>query len=223
MSKYNIKFAKRGYMIYTSHLDMQRLFKRAFKRADISLSYSQGFNPHPLMSFAQPLSLGYYSESEYLEFKTKDDHSERFIVKKLNEVMPEGLEILDCTRMKDQEKTLASRCVSAKYKIVFDYDGDTKAANSSNDKLKEYLEQDEIVAMKRSKKKKEPVPVDIKGKIRSISSEVAYDKIIMTTELDAGSDSNLSPELLLDTFIAFSGYAIPRENIDIMRFELICK
>lgn len=223
MSKYNIRFAKRGYMIYTSHLDMQRLFKRAFKRAGIDLSYSQGYNPHPLMSFAQPLSLGYYSESEFLEFKTKEDHSERFIEKKLNEVMPKGLVVLSCARMGDQEKTLASRCVAAGYKIILDHNGNAEAAKAMNDKVPEYLDQQEIVAYKKTKKKKEPVPTDIKPKIRKLESEVVCDKVIMTTELDAGSDSNLSPELLISTFIAFSGYDLPRENVDIMRFELICK
>ena len=47
MNRFAIKFNKRGYIKYTSHLDMLRLFKRAMKRCDIRLKYSQGFNPHP--------------------------------------------------------------------------------------------------------------------------------------------------------------------------------
>ena len=121
MSRYKLTFAKRGYMIFTSHLDMQRLFKRAFKRAGIALAYSQGYNPHPLMSFAQPLSLGYYSESEILEFKTTENHSGKYIAEKLPEVMPEGLVILGCERMSDNEKTIASRCYAADYRILIDF------------------------------------------------------------------------------------------------------
>ena len=59
MSKYIVEFSKTGAMCYISHLDMMRLFNRLFKRADIRLAYSKGFNPHPKMGFAQPLSLGY--------------------------------------------------------------------------------------------------------------------------------------------------------------------
>ena len=70
MSRYVVKFYKEGVLRYISHLDLLRLFKRSFKRVDIKLQYSQGFNPHPKMSFAQPLSLGYDSRGEYLEIET---------------------------------------------------------------------------------------------------------------------------------------------------------
>ncbi len=224
MGRYNVTFAKRGYMIFTSHLDMQRLFKRAFKRADIALKYSQGYNPHPLMSFAQPLSLGYYSECEILEFKTKEDFETGEITRRLNSCMPEGLVILGCAEMTDEEKTLASRCYGSVYKIEIPAcqlgpEGEKRA----EEWVKEYLAQDEIIAYKRSKKKKEPAPVNIKEKIQSIGCRVQDDKIIMTTKLDAGSDSNLSPELILQSFFAFLGLELSRETVDITRLELLCK
>ena len=70
--KYVIRFQKTGVICYTSHLDIMKVFKRSFKRAGIRLAYSQGFNPHPKMGFAQPLSLGYESLDEYIEFETVD-------------------------------------------------------------------------------------------------------------------------------------------------------
>ena len=48
-NKYVIRFSKTGYVKYTSHLDLLRMFKRAFKKAELGLAYSQGFNPHPKM------------------------------------------------------------------------------------------------------------------------------------------------------------------------------
>ena len=66
-NKYVLKFTKDGYAKYTSHLDLLRFFKRAFRKSGIALSYSQGFNPHPKLGFAQPLSLGYASSCELLE------------------------------------------------------------------------------------------------------------------------------------------------------------
>lgn len=221
MSRYKLTFAKRGYMIFTSHLDMQRLFKRAFKRAGIALAYSQGYNPHPLMSFAQPLSLGYYSESEILEFKTTENHSGKYIAEKLPEVMPEGLVILGCERMSDTEKTIASRCYAADYRILIDFRGDKAAAKRAAGSIGGYLDQDEIVVLKKTKKKKEPVPVDIKNKIRSIDLDLADDIIIMKTKLDAGSDSNLSPELVLKSFFAYNNIELHRENIDISRLQIL--
>lgn len=64
MPKYVIGFKKKGYVCYISHLDVMRLFQRAFKQEDIRLKYSKGYNPHPRMGFAQPLTLGYSSETE---------------------------------------------------------------------------------------------------------------------------------------------------------------
>lgn len=232
MSRYNLTFAKRGYMIYTSHLDMQRLFKRVFKRADIALSYSQGFNPHPLMSFAQPLSLGYYSECEILEFKTKADHSPAHIMEKLNQKMPEGLVILDCSRMTDTEKTLASRCFSAGYRIVIplgEITGDSPGNDTESvtreltDRAGEYLNQETILAIKRTKKHKEGIETDIKSKIRKFDFDIVDDNFVIETILDAGSDSNLSPELVFQTFSTFTEIDAARENVEISRIQLNCK
>ena len=55
MFKYVLTFSKTGIICYTSHLDIMRMFNRVIKRAGIRLSYSQGFNPHPKMGFAQPI------------------------------------------------------------------------------------------------------------------------------------------------------------------------
>lgn len=221
MSKYKITFAKRGYMIFTSHLDMQRLFKRAFKRAGISLAYSQGYNPHPLTSFAQPLSLGYYSEGEILEFRTKEDHSPSHIMSRLSKAMPEGLVILDISRMGDKEKTIASRCTAAIYNMKIDMTDLKVTAQELSELIPAFLGQQHIIVLKKSKKKKEPVATDIKEKIKEIDVNIVDDNFIMTMLLDAGSNSNLSPELFFQAFNEFSGACIPRESVDITRIQLI--
>jgi radical SAM-linked protein len=102
MNKYVVRFYKGGNIRYISHLDLMRLFKRAFKRAGIKLQYSLGFNPHPKISFAQPLSLGYTSSSEYMEFETQLAYSTDLIIEKLNSLMPEGLGILSCEKLPDK-------------------------------------------------------------------------------------------------------------------------
>ena len=68
MNRYVITFSKMGTICYISHLDLMRMFRRTFKKAGIRLAYSQGFNPHPKMGFAQPLSLGYWGLREMMEF-----------------------------------------------------------------------------------------------------------------------------------------------------------
>lgn len=61
-------FEKTGSAVWMSHLDLMRLFQRAFKRADLSLKHTQGFNPRPSVSIALPLSVGVDSVCELLDF-----------------------------------------------------------------------------------------------------------------------------------------------------------
>ena len=98
MNRYIIKFSKEGVICYISHLDTLRLFKRAFKREGICLSYSKGFNPHPKMGFAQPLPLGYSSVSEYLEFETDIPYQPQELAKALRRQIPEGIRIFSCEK-----------------------------------------------------------------------------------------------------------------------------
>lgn len=67
--KYLVKFAKFGRMAYISHLDLQRLLLRALRMSGLKPAYSKGFSPHPKLSIALPLSLGFTSTCEYFEFE----------------------------------------------------------------------------------------------------------------------------------------------------------
>ena len=82
-------------MRFVSHLDIQRLLQRAFRRADIPLSYSQGFNPHPQLSFATALSTGYTSDAEWVDVKLDKNMEAGDFLDKVNHVMPEGFALAE--------------------------------------------------------------------------------------------------------------------------------
>ncbi len=67
-----VKFGKEGALRFIGHLDVLRTFQKIFRRAGIPMAYSQGFSPHPLMSFALPLGLGLSSEGEYLDAEIEE-------------------------------------------------------------------------------------------------------------------------------------------------------
>ena len=88
-------FEKTEDAVYISHLDLMRLFQRAFKRSGLSLTHTQGFNPRPSVSIALPLSLGMESACELLDFvlegeKIPNDQ----ILSRLNEGLVEGVRVL---------------------------------------------------------------------------------------------------------------------------------
>ncbi len=119
MPKYVIEFSKQGLIKYTSHLDMIRLFKRTFKKANIKLAYSQGFNPHPKMAFPLPLSLGYESSCELLEFETIEPYGNKDIIKEsLNTLLPEGIEINWIKENKGKDN-ISGSVIGAEYILAF--------------------------------------------------------------------------------------------------------
>lgn len=99
-------FEKKGNAIWISHLDLMRLFQRAFKRAGLPLTHTQGFNPRPSVSIALPLSVGVESQCELLDFELYgDSFSYDEICTRLNSALVEGVHVLsvygDCAKIKD--------------------------------------------------------------------------------------------------------------------------
>ena len=90
-----VSFYKHEQVMFVSHLDMQRLFQRAFRRADLPLAYSNGFNPHPLLSFATALSVGYTSDCEYFDVMLSEYVSPAEFKRRVNAVLPQGVHIVD--------------------------------------------------------------------------------------------------------------------------------
>lgn len=131
---------------YISHLDMQRLFQRALRRAKLPCAYSQGFNPHMLVSFACALPVGVCSKAEYAEVVL-----ERFIpptecMARLNEVLPDGVKILNACEPKDTDPTVGSVIALAEYSFML------KDSGSVQDKLDSMLKKEEILIEKKTKK-----------------------------------------------------------------------
>ncbi len=277
MSKYIIEFSKTGTICYTSHLDLMRIFKRAFKRTGIALAYSQGFNPHPKMGFAQPLSLGYWGIEEYIEFETaegQDADGHEALMQRLAAGLPEGIDLKRCLPADHLTKTLAAHTVAAEYMIAVPVRrgdaapaGDETAAagerapvpgqaavvldsavNLSDPRSMWHslMDLDEISVWKRQKKKKEPKLVDIKSMIREITFSPVTEAdagagkagadgpagadgtagagravLYINAVLDCGSDSNLSPELVIGSVLKRFGITTDRSEISVMRKKIL--
>ncbi|MBQ3380082.1 MAG: DUF2344 domain-containing protein [Clostridia bacterium] len=96
MGPVRLTFKKTDEAVFISHLDISRLFVRALNRAGIKVKYTQGFNPHAYIVFGVPLSLGYESVCERVDFEVLSGESADEIIRRLNLAMPGGIEITDC-------------------------------------------------------------------------------------------------------------------------------
>lgn len=230
MSRYIIQFYKKDAIQYISHLDLFRLFKRTFKRTGLQLVYSHGFNPHPKMSFAQPLSLGYIGEREYLDFETVDLHDCREIMEKLNAALPCGVSVTGCRQLPESKRTLAAIVEYASYTVQFPR-GNLHVPQMQT-WMSEFLSQKEILVEKKQKKTGRMVTTDIRPMVLDMKCEEEHSKsadltapvsdnyIMLTLLICAGSNRNLNPEILLSAFCRQYDIPFLSEEIAITRNEL---
>jgi len=219
---YAIKFSKTGNLKYISHLDLMRLFQRAFKRAGMQLEHSKGFNPHPKMSFAQPLSLGFESVGEYLEFELTEDLSSETIRSGLSSMLPTGISILHCGKMKSPKKSMAAQVWMAAYDICADLDA-IPEKNLLEKELIAFQEQEEISVEKRKKKTKKLESIDIKPFIAGFELKrepFAEDCIMLTCLVRTGSEANLNPDVLMEAFLTYAQIEKKPGQFRICRKEL---
>ena len=101
-------FEKTGTAIYISHLDLMRLFQRAFKRAGLHLTHTQGYNPRPSVSIVLPLSVGVESRCELLDFALDgDEASNEEIMARLNQALVPGVRVLQVYENGSKNKNLS--------------------------------------------------------------------------------------------------------------------
>ena len=195
MREVRLRFSKTGRLKYISHLDINRAMSRALKRAQIPLWYTEGFNPHPYMSFSLPLSLGVESLCESVDLRIIGDVTNDEIKNRLNNVLPQDIKIVDVyDDFRDNSEIVYSDYV---YKFEF------KDNEAAFEKIKNVLSSDEIIALKKGKQGRKRVmkETNIKSFIDKYSISIRNDVIVLNIRLLAGPKKNLNPSLLFDTII----------------------
>ena len=187
-------FTKTGRAKYISHLDLMRTFQRAFARAHIAIKHTEGFNPHPFVSIALPLSTGYSSQCEILEFGLLEGTDPEEVPARLNAALPEGIIIHKCYPGERKIKDLAS----VNYIMNFEYPaGRPLQAETA---IRELLGRESLVVEKKSNKSKKGfTEVDIISLIRSWNLECQSDTMTLDLVV-AAQNPGMNPELLRTAF-----------------------
>lgn len=194
-----LKFAKGSSVKYISHLDLQRTFQRAFRRAELPIRYSQGFNPHAKISFASALPLGVTSSDEYLDVELEDGISPVDVCNKLNQALPQGLEVLDAKNLDKGFPSLMSIINRAEYNLT--YAGEGKELADGLQALNRFFAQGEIIVTKRGKKGQREI--NIAPLIHRYSSWRKEGGIVLNIMSSAGSKENLNPLLIVEALNNF--------------------
>lgn len=188
MFEVRLWLSKQGRIKYVSHLDMFRLMQRAVRRAEIPLWYTEGFNPHPYISFLLALSLGTEGLREPVDIRIVDDMTTEEIKNRLNAVMPEGLRVEDVTVPANKPAAISF----GKYRVYYD------SADVNESELFSALTSGELSCEKSGKKgnKKIIKTVNVSEHIKSFELHSENGQIVLDVILPAGSVFNLNPQQL---------------------------
>lgn len=203
--KARIRFEKKGDLCYVGHLDIMRCFQKAIRRAGFDIAYSQGFNPHQILSFASPLSLGMESEGEYFdgEFNSVLPASE--MIKRFNEQLPKELKVTSFRILPENVKTNAMATLKAcRYRVDFSY-GSSFPGDLAN-LWDSFSSQSNITIEKKTRTSLSYV--DIKPLL--LSGICNGDSL--TLLLRAGSDVSIKPASVLDAFFEYCGLPFSGED-----------
>lgn len=211
--KVRIKFSKQGVMKFIGHLDVMRYFQKAIRRAGIPIAFTEGFSPHMVMSFASPLGLGLTSDGEYLDIEVLHSIPSDEAVRRLNQVMVEGMKVISYRQIPDGKANNAMALVdAADYTIAFREGYEPEAG--WEEKLQKFYGQSSITVLKTTKKGEKQV--EIRPLIHRL--EVCDGKIFM--QLSAGSTDNLKSELVMEAFFSYLGKEFSDFALQINREEL---
>jgi len=216
--KYRFKLYKGDEIKYIGHLDLLVAFQRVLKRADIPIAYSQGFNPHQLVAFASPLSLGLTSTAEYGDFQLKEDLDAAYVMEKMNEHMPDGLKITSLVKLADGVKNTMSSLERAEYELYFDK---TITPDDVKNNIEGFMAQSEILTMKKTKKGINEA--DIRPDIFRVKDISADGAAAVRIQVSSGSIRNLKGETFAEAFCRYIGKEYNKYAIKCVRTEMLMK
>ena len=200
--KVRVKFEKTGINKYIGHLDLMRYFQKAMRRAGIDMKYTEGFSPHPILSFAAPLGMGLTTRGDYFDTELESDATVSTFAARLNATMAEGIQVLSISEMEGGKKQNAmASLAAADYEVTV---GPAVLALLGGEvalaaRWQTFMEQEEIPVSKETKSGQ----VDVDLKPLTYKSFVCGNKACFC--VSASSAANVRPDTLFSAFLRSTG------------------
>lgn len=190
MSKYILEYTRDERVKYISHLDFIRMFHRAVRRSGVDFLFSEGFNPHPVMTVAMPLSVGVTAGGEYMKVGFEDNFTPDEIKSRINNALPPGFEIKSVYKLKAKEIDL-TKIETADYTVLAELDEGSEPCDVDN-----VMNKQELVVMKKTKSGEKPS--DIRPHIHYLElSDLSENKVTYKMRLSCSNNYNLKPESVI--------------------------
>ena len=183
-----LRFERKGILRFLSHLEQIELMRNMLRRSGLPVTYTSGFSPQPKASFGPAISVGYESESEYVDLSLSKRVESKEIEARINTSLPDGFRLLEVKKLPLFFPALDSLVNVAVYRIKCD---------TTDEKIREFLSRPEIIIEK--KKEHEIKKIDAKPLIRQLKQSGGY----ITLELRFGPKYNLKCEKIIQALCSF--------------------
>jgi len=197
-----VVFEKAPRLRHIGHLDLMRAMQRALRRSGLPLCYSQGFNPHILLSFAAPLSVGMPGRREIMEVPLAEEMTAEAFLQKLSSALPPDLPCLEAHPVDDRHPAPMALLSAAVYEAEME-----TAPEGLSAAMEKYLAQKEIPAVRKTKSGLKSCD------LRPMIYDLSLTGGVLRMTLALCEKATCKPDLLLDSLFAFSGLPRPRALI----------
>ena len=189
MDKLRLRFEKTGRAVYISHLDLMATMQRAFSRAGLELKYSEGFNPHPLISILLPLSVGTASLCELMDFRLRGEADEellQILPARLTAVLPEGIRVTEAYPA--ERKSVQLKWLDIRGTLEYD------RGAPAPEKVQAFFARDELVIERKTKRG--VGQTDIRPAVDRIAIAAEGAELILNARISA-QEPTLNPDHLM--------------------------
>lgn len=213
-----LQYSKEEEARFLSHLDLMTAMERAFRRAQLPLAFSEGFNPHPRISYASALAVGVTSEGEYLDLELEEDLAADEVWKRLQNFLPQGLKVLAVVPVTKRKESLMAIINMARYYV----ENPLLQAIRQQDvekMINDALSLAEWVVVRQGKKGVREV--DIRPGVYRLQGRIEK-KLILEMDVQTGSSGNVKPEEVLEILQRVSSFPWGK-NIRVHRLGLFIR
>ncbi len=213
-----LAFAKQDEAKFIGHLDLAKVFERAMRRAEISMAFSEGFNPHPKISFGSALALGVTSLREYVDLELVQDLLPGEFMTRLQPQLPKGITLLEAKEIPAQSKALMavlnSTCYRVRIPLLLPL-----TQERVDDVLKKFLAQESIVYVRYTKNKGRQER-NLRPYIRHLDSRIDGQWLELDLEVDFGNKGSIKPIELVAVLREFGDLPLDVEGTRIHRLGI---
>lgn len=196
-------FGKNDRLRFVSHLDLQRFVQRAFNRTDLPIAFSNGFNPHPVMSFASALAMGWTSEYEIFDIKLTRDIDREFALSEMRRALPPGLPVIDVALVDDRHPKMMASLELADYRVTLP----EESAQAIIAQIPGFMADESVMAVRKTKSGEKLTD------IRPMAVFIQAAGNVLTMRLSANETSTLKPDLLISVLAERAGVEAPDAKI----------